>query len=171
MHAQALALQQQQFLQQAAMLNAGNPAVAQALAFQFAQSQGAAAAMMNMTQPNAGLNPALAAGAAAGTPAAAAVASSSEGAGEERHPSLTGRSSIVLYMSCDDEALSDYQVLVRKNIELFEAVHHDVESNAQGRNRPIVLGQVGIRCRHCNVVPPRRRQKGCMYFPTKLVHT
>ena len=33
-------------------------------------------------------------------------------------------------------------------MELFEAQEIDVEAGAQGRNRGIVLGQVGIRCRH-----------------------
>ena len=32
-------------------------------------------------------------------------------------------------------------------MELFEAQEIDVEAGAQGRNRGIVLGQVGIRCR------------------------
>ena len=71
-------------------------------------------------------------------------------------------------MSCDDESLSEYQCLVRKNIELFEATHVDVESNAQGRNKPIVLGQVGIRCRHCTMLPPKNRSRGAMYYPAKL---
>lgn len=65
---------------------------------------------------------------------------------------LTGRNPLQLYMSCDDESLSPFQCMVRKNIELFEARNEDVESNAQGRNKPIVLGQVGIRCRHCKCV-------------------
>jgi hypothetical protein len=81
---------------------------------------------------------------------------------------LTFRSSIVLYMSCDDESLSEYQCLVRKHIELFEAGHIDVESNAQGRNKPIVMGQVGIRCRHCTMLPPKNRSRGAMYYPAKV---
>jgi hypothetical protein len=62
---------------------------------------------------------------------------------------LTGRNPVPLYMSCDDDSLSAYQCTVRKQIEIFEARIEDVESNAQGRNKPITLGQVGIRCRHC----------------------
>ena len=81
---------------------------------------------------------------------------------------ITGRAPIVLYMSCDDESLSEYQCLVRKNIELFEATQVDIESNAQGRNKPIVLGQVGIRCRHCTMLPPKNRSRGAMYYPAKL---
>lgn len=81
---------------------------------------------------------------------------------------LSGRPPIGLYMSCDEEALSEYQCLVRKNIELFEALPVDVESNAQGRNKPIVLGQVGIRCRHCALLPPKKRARGAAYYPSEL---
>jgi hypothetical protein len=82
---------------------------------------------------------------------------------------ISGRPPILLYISCDDDSLSAYQCLVRKHIELFEAGVDDVESNAQGRNRPIVLGQVGIRCRHCTMLPPRIRYRGAMYYPAKLL--
>jgi hypothetical protein len=81
---------------------------------------------------------------------------------------ISGRPPILLYLTCDNESLSEYQCLVRKQIEVFEAEIVDVESNAQGRNRPIVLGQVGIRCRHCNMLPPRYRSRGAVYYPAKL---
>ena len=80
----------------------------------------------------------------------------------------TGRPPVVLYISCDDDSLSQYQCLVRKQIELFAAGREDVESNAQGRNRPIVMGQVGIRCRHCTMLPPKHRARGAIYYPAKL---
>jgi len=79
-----------------------------------------------------------------------------------------GRTLVCLYLPCDDEALSPYQCMVRQQIELFEAVEEDVNTNAQGRNRPICLGQVGIRCRHCSFLPPKLRSRGAMYYPTKL---
>ncbi|KAL7566982.1 hypothetical protein ACA910_019912 [Epithemia clementina (nom. ined.)] len=81
---------------------------------------------------------------------------------------LTGRPAIKLYLSCDPDTFSVYQVTVRQSIELFEALQSDVESNAQGRNHPIVLGQVGIRCRHCNFIPPSQRSRGSTYYPSKL---
>jgi hypothetical protein len=87
---------------------------------------------------------------------------------ESSDPLPTGRLPCALFISCDDESLSDYQCLVRKQIELFEATVEDVESNAQGRNRPIVLGQVGIRCRHCAMLPPKHRERGAIYYPSKL---
>ena len=81
---------------------------------------------------------------------------------------LVGRPAVCLYLSCNPDVLSDYQCQIRKEIELFEAIQCDVESNAKGRNKPIVLGQVGIRCRHCNTIPPSQRARGAMYYPTTL---
>ena len=54
---------------------------------------------------------------------------------------------ITLSLSCDEEQLSEYQILVRKQLEIFEATQEDVESNTQGRKKQVTLGQVGIRCR------------------------
>ncbi|KAG7354874.1 hypothetical protein IV203_004230 [Nitzschia inconspicua] len=81
---------------------------------------------------------------------------------------LSGKRFQSLYMSCDDDSLSEYQCLVRKQIELFEARPEDVASNAKGRNKPIVIGQVGIRCKHCSLLPPKSRQRGATYYPAKL---
>jgi hypothetical protein len=78
------------------------------------------------------------------------------------------RPAIPLSMSCDDQSLSSYQCLVRQQVELFQATQHDIDANAQGRNRPIVLGQVGIRCRHCANLPPKARKSGAVYFPSKV---
>jgi hypothetical protein len=50
---------------------------------------------------------------------------------------------ISLALSCDDEQLSEYQMLVRKQLEIFEAQPEDVESNTQGRKKQVALGQVG----------------------------
>jgi hypothetical protein len=68
----------------------------------------------------------------------------------------------------DESNLSEYQCLIRAQIELFEARVQDIECNAQGRNKPINVGQVGIRCKHCTVLPPGRRPRGAVYFPAKL---
>jgi hypothetical protein len=83
-------------------------------------------------------------------------------------PQTTKHKPLTLYMDCDTESLSEYQCLIRQQIELFEADKSEAASSVQGRNKQIVEGQVGIRCRHCAAVPPRQRQKGSMYFPTKL---
>lgn len=42
---------------------------------------------------------------------------------------VTGCPPVPLYMPCDDESLSAYQCLVRRNIELFEARDTDVDSS------------------------------------------
>lgn len=69
----------------------------------------------------------------------------------------------------DGEILSEYQCLVRKQIEAFDAQQEDVESHARGRNKPIVLGQMGIRCKHCHMLPLQKRERGSVYFPSKLL--
>ncbi|KAL3934854.1 MAG: hypothetical protein SGBAC_009512 [Bacillariaceae sp.] len=81
---------------------------------------------------------------------------------------IAGKKPITLYMPCDDESLSAYQCLVRKNIELFEADKDELDGNAKGRNKPIVLGQVGIRCKHCSMMPSKNKGRGSKYYPAKL---
>jgi hypothetical protein len=73
-----------------------------------------------------------------------------------------------LYIPSDDDLLSDHQVLVRKQIEFFEAQVDDVNVVMPGRRKEIILGQVGIRCRHCAGVPVHQRTKGSVYYPAKL---
>lgn len=68
----------------------------------------------------------------------------------------------------DHLRLSAHQVFLRQQIEAFRASHQDVSTHKRGRNKPIVVGQVGIRCRHCAHVPVGHRQKGSTYFPAAL---
>jgi hypothetical protein len=75
---------------------------------------------------------------------------------------------IPLALSCDGDQLSEYQILVRRQLEIFEATQEDVESNTQGRKKQVVLGQIGIRCRHCAGFPLRQRGRGAVYYPAKL---
>ncbi len=77
----------------------------------------------------------------------------------------------VLHVPSDDDSLSPYQCLVRRQIELFEASEADIHATAQGRNRPIIVGQVGIRCIHCGRLPIERRARGAVYFPSTLIST
>lgn len=74
---------------------------------------------------------------------------------------------MVLYMDFDAETLSDYQCLLRQQIEVFEAGPDDVNASAQGRNNPILLGQVGIRCRHCAAYKVKAR--GSVYYSRTIV--
>lgn len=84
---------------------------------------------------------------------------------------LTNRPAIPLYLSCNPDHLSPYQVEIRKQIQFFEATPQYVNGQrVKGRNKAIVLGQVGVQCRHCaHVLPPQTRAKGSTYFPQKLV--
>jgi hypothetical protein len=61
--------------------------------------------------------------------------------------------------------LTSHQVLLRLQIEVFQATEEDLKAPARGRNKRVQVGQVGIRCRHCKNKPASRRQRGSMYFP------
>jgi hypothetical protein len=78
------------------------------------------------------------------------------------------RRGIAIALSCDIDQLSEYQILLRQQLELFEAGTDDVESNTQGRKKQVVLDQVGLRCRHCASYPLRARGRGAVYYPAKL---
>jgi hypothetical protein len=74
---------------------------------------------------------------------------------------------ICLAQSDDEYKLSDHQYFLRQQIEAFQATQDDLTTHTRGRNKPIQLGQVGIRCRHCAHIPVSRRQRGSTYFPSK----
>lgn len=67
-----------------------------------------------------------------------------------------------------DRKLSEYQLLLRQQLEFFVAQHSDVDSSTQGRRKQVHLGQVGLRCRHCAHIPLRERERGAVYYPAKL---
>jgi hypothetical protein len=71
---------------------------------------------------------------------------------------------VSVYLDYDQHALTEYQCLLRKQIELFEAGRNEVRGSAQGRNTPIQVGQVGIRCRHCASLPKAARNRGAVYY-------
>jgi hypothetical protein len=73
-----------------------------------------------------------------------------------------------LYRDIDDFYLTEYQCLLRQQIELFEATISDVQASAQGRNSPIKVGQVGIRCVHCKMLHVKCRARGAVYFPRSI---
>jgi hypothetical protein len=79
-------------------------------------------------------------------------------------PGLTGHAPVPLWNDYDETALTEYQCLLRKQIELFEATEEDLRGSAQGRNTPIRLGQVGIRCIHCSGMPKLARARGAVYY-------
>jgi hypothetical protein len=81
---------------------------------------------------------------------------------------MSGLSSVVVYQAIDNDVLSEYQCFVRQQMEFFAATDVDVMTRAKGRNKPIIIGQVGIRCRHCATIPPKYRSSAAMFYPRKL---
>jgi hypothetical protein len=69
----------------------------------------------------------------------------------------------------DVRVLSNHQSYLRQQIEVFAASMADVSAHVRGRNKRIVLDQVGIQCRHCAHVPMQKRQMGSTYFPATLM--
>jgi hypothetical protein len=68
-------------------------------------------------------------------------------------------------MDGDEVMLTPYQCLVREHIELFEAGAFDIRGTAQGRNTRILLGQAGVRYRHCADLPTIARARGVPSCP------
>ncbi len=87
------------------------------------------------------------------------------------HPASVPLSLPVLLGHLDEQytGLSEHQRFARQQIELFAASCDDLATHRRGRNKPIMLGQVGIRCKHCTHVPMKDRQKGSIYFPSTIV--
>mmetsp|Transcript_11096 Transcript_11096/g.26656 ORF Transcript_11096/g.26656 Transcript_11096/m.26656 type:complete len:732 (+) Transcript_11096:98-2293(+) len=71
----------------------------------------------------------------------------------------------LLVVPMDHMQLSSHQTLLRYQIEVFRAGEEDTSTHTRGRNKPVQLGQIGIRCRHCKVLPVSRRKRGSVYFP------
>lgn len=88
----------------------------------------------------------------------------SQSAAAETDPRPTA--STLLAQPDDALMLSAYQVFLRQNIEVFQAASPEAITHVRGRNTPVYMHQVGIRCIHCKHVPLARRQKGSMYFPS-----
>jgi hypothetical protein len=76
---------------------------------------------------------------------------------------------ILLGITEDRCKLNDQQVFLRQQIEAYRATEDDLTSHTRGRNKPVVLGQVGIRCIHCSHLPASHRGKGSTYFPSTLM--
>ncbi|KAG7354867.1 hypothetical protein IV203_004223 [Nitzschia inconspicua] len=74
----------------------------------------------------------------------------------------------LLVMPSDLAELSSHQTLLRYQIEVFRAGEEDVATHTRGRNKKVELGQIGIRCRHCKVLPVSDRLRGSVYFPRTL---
>lgn len=71
----------------------------------------------------------------------------------------------------DQHWLSEVHCYLRKHcIEVFAATEEDVASRRLGGGRAtnIDVGQVGVRCRFCQGLPPQKRATQSSSFPTKL---
>jgi len=65
--------------------------------------------------------------------------------------------------------LSELQVYLRSNFaEAFGATEADIAAPMHGRNKPIALGQVGIRCMHCRNDPPSERGQQATSYPSLI---
>jgi hypothetical protein len=98
------------------------------------------------------------------------IAGSSVGQLTDQPPNLvpTNRPPILLAIDSDEQHLSPYQCLLRKQVELFETSEGDIKGKAQGRNIPIIVGQVGVRCRHCASRPSVDRSTGAVFYSQTL---
>lgn len=77
-----------------------------------------------------------------------------------------------LAMASDKDWLTPLHCFVRRHcVEVFCATTHDVATPSKGKRKPITVGQVGIRCPHCqrhNDGPSGQREKGSVYYPTTI---
>jgi hypothetical protein len=73
-----------------------------------------------------------------------------------------------MYIPSDAVFLSEYQAEIRRQLEFFTSTRDDVNYSVQGRKRKAIMGQVGIRCKHCAPFNLRQRGRGAVYYPTSL---
>lgn len=67
----------------------------------------------------------------------------------------------------DENWLSEFLCFVRADlVEIFRATEDDVRS--RNSSKKVVQGQVGIRCRYCAHLPPRRRASRSSSYPFTL---
>ena len=76
---------------------------------------------------------------------------------------------LLLSLPDDKVSLSETLCIVRENIEVFIANEADVKAPAPGRKRPVVVGQVGLRCIHCRSATLQYdKVKRAVCFPSSL---
>jgi hypothetical protein len=74
-------------------------------------------------------------------------------------------------LGVDDDKywLSELQVYLRSHFaEAFAADEEDISVPMHGRNKPIALGQVGIRCMHCKNDSPSERGQQATSYPSLI---
>ena len=76
---------------------------------------------------------------------------------------------LLLSLPEDRISLSETLCIVRENVEVFIATEADVKAPAPGRKRPVVEGQVGLRCIHCRAaVHQSEKVKRAVCFPSSI---
>ena len=82
----------------------------------------------------------------------------------------TNNSSILLSHSDDENLLSPYLCIIRKQIEVFASTPEDIKAKLSvgGNKIPPIAGQIGLRCIHCKHVPFRDRAKSSESYPNLL---
>ena len=75
---------------------------------------------------------------------------------------------VILASAMDQHYLTPIHCFVRKHVEAFAADEQDLAAPAPGRKKPIVLGQVGLRCVHCARLPIKQRVKRAICFPPSV---
>lgn len=68
----------------------------------------------------------------------------------------------------DESNLNELHCFVRKNIHVFVANENDIAAPSPGRKKPLVNGQVGIRCIHCVHLPYKDRVKRAVCYPPSV---
>jgi len=76
---------------------------------------------------------------------------------------------LLLSLPEDRISLSETLCIVRENVEVFVATEADVKAPAPGRKRPVVEGQVGLRCIHCrSALHQSDKVKRAVCFPSSI---
>lgn len=85
---------------------------------------------------------------------------------------------LALALEEDKEWLTPIHCFVRRHcVEAFTAKEADIQTPSKGKRKPIIVGQVGIRCPHCKPDPTvvestpageLQRERGSVYYPTSL---
>ena len=74
----------------------------------------------------------------------------------------------ILASALDPQYLAPIHCFVRKHVEAFAATKQDLAAPAPGRKKPVLLGQVGLRCVHCAALPFKQRVKRAICFPPNV---
>lgn len=79
---------------------------------------------------------------------------------------------MLLAMPDDQHCLSETLCIVRNNIEVFSASETDCRGPSPGRKKSIEIGQMGLRCVYCRLMPKKDRVKRSCCFPasTKRIY-